>query len=229
MELYARVRRAVFVDGMSIRAAARRFGLHRKSVRKMLTFAAPPGYREAGPRRRPKLGPFVGVIDELLERDKAAPAKQRHTAKRIWERLRDEHGYGGGYTTVKDYVREHRERHREMFVPLAHPPGDAQADFGEALAVIGGVERKVFFFVLDLPHSDAGFVKAYPAETTEAFCDGHNAAFALFGGVPRSILYDNTTLAVAEILAYIYRMMRGGARAARPDRQDGEDHRKRKA
>jgi hypothetical protein len=101
---------------------------------------------------------------------------------------------------VKDYVRERRMRVQEMFVPLAHPPGDAQADFGEALVVIGGVEQKAHFLVFDLPHSDAGFVKAYPGETTEAFCEGHNAAFEYFGGVPRSILYDNTTLAVKKIL-----------------------------
>jgi hypothetical protein len=87
-----------------------------------------------------------------------------------------------------------------MFVPLAHPPGHAQADFGEAVAVIGGERQKVHFFCLDLPHSDAGFVKAYPAERIEAFLDGHDAAFAFLGGVPRSILYDNTKLAVGRIL-----------------------------
>jgi hypothetical protein len=101
---------------------------------------------------------------------------------------------------VKDYVRERRHRKREVFVPLAHPPGHAQVDFGEAVAVIGGVRRKIHFFCLDLPHSDAGFVKAYPAGRIEAFLDGHNAAFAFLGGVPRSILYDNTRLAVARIL-----------------------------
>src|SRR6202023_4120072 len=79
-------------------------------------------------------------------------------------------------------------------------PGHAQVDFGEALAEIAGGERKIHFFAIDLPHSDACFVQAYPAETAEAFCDGHNAAFAFFGKVPRSILYDNTTLAVARIL-----------------------------
>ena len=87
-----------------------------------------------------------------------------------------------------------------MYVPLSHPPGDAQCDFGQAKAVIGGVEQAIHYFVLDLPHSDACFVKAYPAETTEAFCDGHVSAFSFLGGVPRSILYDNTTLAVAKIL-----------------------------
>ena len=101
---------------------------------------------------------------------------------------------------MKAYVRERRLRGREMFVPLVHPPGHGQADFGEAVAVIGGEERKIHFFCLDLPHSDACFVKACPAETAEAFCDGHDAAFAFFGGVPRSMLYDNTRLAVARIL-----------------------------
>jgi transposase len=135
-----------------------------------------------------------------LEADRASPPKQRHTAKRIYERLRAEHGFAGGYTIVKDYVRERRQRRREVFVPLAHPPGHAQVDFGEALAVIGGVQQKIHFFCLDLPHSDACFVKAYPAERIAAFLDGHNAAIAFFGGVPRSILYDNTRLAVARIL-----------------------------
>jgi transposase len=103
---------------------------------------------------------------------------------------------------VKEYVRERRAGAREVFVPLAHPPGHAQVDFGEAAAVIGGVERKVHFFCLDLPHSDACFIKAYPAErpcVLEAFCDGHSTAFAFLGGVPRSILYDNTKVAVARI------------------------------
>ena len=148
----------------------------------------------------PQLQPYTGVIDQILEKDHSAPRKQRHTAKRIFERLRDEYGFGGGYTTVKDYVREHRCQTREMFVPLSHAPGHAQCDFGEALAIIGGVEQKAHYFILDLPHSDGCFVKAYPAETTEAFLDGHVSAFAFLGGVPQSVLYDNTKLAVARIL-----------------------------
>ena len=200
VDLYARVRRACRVEGMSTREASRVFGLDRKTVRKMLSFSVPPGYRRGKPPRRPKLGPFTGIIDRILEDDRTSHHKQRHTAKRIFDRLRDEYGFTGGYTIVKDYVRERRLRSREMFVPLVHSPGHAQADFGEAMAVIGGVARKVHFLAFDLPHSDACFVKAYPAETTEAFCDGHNAAVAFFGGVPRSILYDNTKLAVARIL-----------------------------
>ncbi len=200
VEMYARVRRACRVEGMSTREASRVFGLDRKTVRKMLSFSVPPGYRRSMPRRRPKLDAFTGIIDRILEDDRTSHHKQRHTAKRIFDRLRDEYGFTGGYAIVKDYVRERRLRSREMFVPLHHPAGHAQADFGEAMAVIGGVARKVHFLAFDLPHSDACFVKAYPAETTEAFCDGHNAAVAFFGGVPRSILYDNTKLAVARIL-----------------------------
>ena len=200
VELYARVRHACHVEGLSQREAARRFGIDPKTVAKMLRHAVPPGYRRSKPPVRPKLDAFTAAIDAILEADRSAPPKQRHTAQRIHDRLRAEHGFAGGYTIVKDYVRERRQRTREVFVPLAHPPGHAQVDFGEALAVIGGERCKVHFFCLDLPHSDAGFVKAYPAERTEAFLDGHNAAFAFLGGVPRSILYDNTRLAVARIL-----------------------------
>lgn len=200
VELYGRVRHAVFVLGMSRREAARVFGIDRRTVDKMLKFSVPPGYRRSKPVRRPKLDAFTGIIDQILEADKSVHKKQRHTSKRIFERLRDEYGFEGGITIVKDYIFAARQRQREMFVPLSHPPGHAQADFGEALAVIDGVERKIHFLVIELPHSDACFVKAYPAETTEAFCDGHVAAFTFFGGVPVSILYDNTKIAVARIL-----------------------------
>ena len=182
VELYGRVRHAVRIEGLSRREAARRFGIDPRTVAKMLVFSVPPGYRRSRPPARPKLDPFIGIIDQILEEDKGRPAKQRHTSKRIFERLRDEHGYAGGLTIVKDYVLEQRQRQREVFVPLRHDPGHAQVDFGEALAVIGGVERKIHFFAMDLPHSDAGFVQAYPAETTEAFCAGHMAAFDFFGG-----------------------------------------------
>jgi transposase len=155
---------------MSIREASRTFGVHRKTVRKMLSFSVPPGYRRSAGPKRPKLDAFAGIVDQILESDRQVPKKQRHTAKRIFERLRDEHGFVGGYTIVKDYVRSQRLGQREGFVPLAHEPGHAQADFGEAAVRIGGVEQKARFFAMDLPHSDAGFVKAYPAETTEAFC-----------------------------------------------------------
>lgn len=181
VESYAAVRRFVFVEGNSQREAAKVFGLSRDTISKMCRFSLPPGYTRTKPAAKPKLGPLIPVIDAILAEDRVAPLKQRHTAKRIFERLRDEHGYGGGYTVVKDYVRQSRARSRETFVPLAHPPGHAQVDFGEAVGVIDGVRQKVHFFCMDLPQSDACFVKAYPAETTEAF------------------LYDNTKIAVAKI------------------------------
>jgi len=200
VDLYSRVRRACHVEGMSKSEASRVFNIDRKTVGKILEHSVPPGYRRSKPPARPKLDPFIPIIDQILEADRALPKKQRHTATRIFERLRDEHGFTGKLTIVTDYVREKKRRTREVFVPLAHAPGHAQVDFGEALGEIGGVVRKIRYFALALPHSDAFFMKAYPAETTEAFCDGHVSAFAFFGGVPLSILYDNTVLAVAKIL-----------------------------
>ena len=228
VELYGKVRYAVQIDGLSQREAARRFGIDPRTVKKMMLSSVPTGYVRTKPPARPKLDAFVAIIDKFLTDDKVRPKKQQHTAKRIFERLRDEHGFTGGVTIVKDYVAGCQQRAREMFVPLVHPPGHAQADFGEALAVIGGVERKIHYFAYDLPHSDANFVVAYPAETTEAFCDGHVQAFGFFAGlavsgladtgaaetgvaetgvaetgatgVPQSILYDNTKIAVARIL-----------------------------
>ena len=102
VEVYLRVRRAVMVEGMSIREASRVFGLHRDTVRKMTAYSVPPGYRRQNPPRRPKLEPFTSVIDRILEDDLGIPRKQRHTAQRIFERLRDEHGFAGQYTIVKD-------------------------------------------------------------------------------------------------------------------------------
>jgi transposase len=153
---------------MSQRAAARHFGISRDSVQKMLAYSVPPGYRRKAPIKRPKLDGFTEIIDAWLEEDHGVPRKQRHTAKRVFERLREEHGFTGGYTIVKDYIREHDLRGREMFVPLAHAPGHAQADFGEAMVIIDGVEQKAHFFAFDLPHSDACYIRAYPAATSEA-------------------------------------------------------------
>src|SRR6202167_5510440 len=200
VELYGQVRRAVYVEGLSRREAARRFEIDPRTVAKMLAFSVPPGDRRGRPPARPKLDPCVGIIDRILEGDKGQPAKQQHTSKRIFERLRDEHGYAGGITVVKDYVHERRQRMREVFVALRHDPGHAQGDLGEALAVIGGVEKKIHFFAMDLPQSDSCLVQAYSSEIGEAFCEGHNVSFEFFGGVPRSILYDNLKLAVARIL-----------------------------
>ena len=169
VELYAHVRRYVAVDHHSQREAALHFGISRDMVAKMMTNAVPPGYRRSVPTVRPKLDPYLPHIVEILTADQQVHRKQRHTAKRIFQRLQKEHGYTGGYTVIKDVVREHGRHHREMFVPLVHPPGHAQVDFGEAVVIIDGVEQKGHFLAMDLPHSDAPFVEIFPRETTEAF------------------------------------------------------------
>ena len=155
VDLY--LKHAVRIEGLSERAAARRFGIDPRTVSKMMKFSVPPGYVRKKPPPKPKLDPFIPVIDRILADDKSRPKKQQHTAKRIFERLRDEHGFTGGITIVKDYVAGCRQRAQEMFVPLVHAPGHAQADLGEAIGIIGGVERKIHFFAFDLPHSDACF------------------------------------------------------------------------
>jgi transposase len=200
VEIYSQVRLACHHQCLSQREAARQFGVSRKTIRKILSHSEPPGYRRNAPIRHPKLDGFTNIIDQVLSDDESRPKKQRHTTTRIFERLRDEYGFTGKRTIVADYVREQKQRSREVYVPLSHDPGHAQVDFGEALAVIGGVEQKVHYLAMSLPHSDGVFIKAYPRETTEAFCDGHVAAFSFFGGVPLSIVYDNTKIAVARIL-----------------------------
>lgn len=200
VELYLKVRRSVIIDGMSRRGAARYYGINRETVDKMLVYSEPPQHGRRGKHFSRKLEGFTEIIDQILEADKQVHTKQRHTIMRIFHRLRDEHGYTGGETMVREYVNRVRLRQKEVFVPLSHRPGHVQVDFGHADAIMNGKLTRFHYFCMDLPHSDAPFVKAYPAETAEAFCDGHVAAFSFFGGVPLSILYDNTTLAVAQIL-----------------------------
>lgn len=200
VELYVKIRRAVMVEGKSEHEVARFFGVHRKTVKKMCQYAVPPGYWRKSEPISPKLAPFTGIIDAIWEADKQVHAKQRHTAIRILERLLDEHGFTGGYTIVRNYIYEAATRQKEMFMPLAHRPGHAQVDFGEADGYISGKLVRFHYFCLDLPHSDGCFVKAYPTEDTESFLDGHVTAFAFLGGVPQSIFYDNTRIAVAKIL-----------------------------
>jgi transposase len=189
----------VLIDGESKRSVQRRYKIHWKTLQKILNQPEPPGYRQSRPRAKKKLGPFLPVIEEILRRDQQAPPKQRHTAKRIFERLRQEHGYAGGLTVVKEAVHAWRQRHAEAFVPLAHPPGEAQVDFGHAEVTLGGVPTPVALFVMTLPYSDALFCCAFPRECTEAFLEGHRRAFDFFGGVPRRISYDNSKIAIAKI------------------------------
>ena len=208
MNDWAEIRRRVLVEGDSRRQILRETGMHRQTLKKILEHSEPPGYRQQKPRPRKKLGAFLERIQQILKEDQAMPRKQRHTAKRIWQRL-GEAGFTGGYTVVKDAVRELTQKNQEVFVPLIHRPGEAQVDFGHALAKVNGQLRKVAFFVMVLPYSDATFVMAFERECTETFWEGHVRAFEFFGGVPRRITYDNTTVAVSKILGKERRLTQG--------------------
>jgi transposase len=199
MEQWLRVRQRVINEGIAKRQILRETGMHWRTLEKILTHSSPPGYCRAVPYHRPKIGRFLDRIRDVLESDRDLPKKQRHTAKRIFERIKEE-GYEGGYTQVKEVVRGLRRTTQEVFMPLVHRPGEAQVDFGQALARMDGVLRKVTFFVMTLPHSDAFFVQAFERECTETFWEGHVQAFDFFGGVPWRILYDNTKIAAAKII-----------------------------
>jgi transposase len=200
MELWKDVRRLVQTNALSKRAACKKFGLGWHTLTKILTHTEPPGYRQQRPRRKPKLEPFLPIIHQILEEDRQAPKKQRHTAWRIFQRLRGEHGFKGGYTIVKEAVRDWKQGHQEVFLPLSHPPGEAQVDFGEATVKLNGIDAKVALFVMTLPYSGAMFVGVFPRECTETFLEGHRRAFEYLGGVPRRISYDNSAIAVIKVL-----------------------------
>ena len=198
MEIWVEVRRRVLTGELSKRAACREYEIHWQTLEKILSHSEPPGYQKTKPRSS-IVDAFVPIIEEILKSDRQVHRKQRHTARRIFERLRDEHGYLGGETVVKDAVRACKQHHREVFLPLSHPPGEAQVDFGFADVWLAGELTKVALFVMTLPYSDAIFVQAFPRECTEAFLEGHRRAFEFFGGVPTRISYDNSKIAVASI------------------------------
>ena len=199
MEQWLEIRRRVLIEGVSKRQILRETGMHWKTLEKILQHSRPPGYRRSKPPAIPKIGPYRDQITAILEADKQMPRKQRHTAKRIWQQLQKK-GFGGGYTIVKDAVRELKRRSQEVFVPLVHRPGEAQVDFGQGLVNVAGTLRKIVFFVMVLPYSDAFLVMAFERECTETFWEGHVRAFEYFGGVPTRISYDNSKVAVSQII-----------------------------
>src|SRR3954452_24920 len=175
---------------MSIRQIARQFGHTRKTIRHVLDHAEPPAAATRD-RKAPILGPVEPVIDRILADDEDAPAKQRHTAAQIHRRLRDEHGYPGGYAQVQRYVLKHRRRHRETFIPLGHLPGQRlEADFGHIHVDFPDGRKPVPFLVTTWAYSNAPFVLALPFERTEAILEGMVAAFEFFGAVPKEVWWD---------------------------------------
>jgi len=199
MEWWTRVRMEVSREGKKKRKVLRDEGIGWETLKKILAHPEPPGYRLKAPRRKPKLGAYLERIAQIIEEDKGLPKKQRHTAKRIYERIQ-EMGYGGKYTQVKEVVRGLLRVKQEVFMPLVHRVGEAQVDFGYALVKVSGVLRKVGFFVMVLPYSDAFFVMAFERECTESHWEGHVRAFESFGGVPVRISYDNSKVLVSKVI-----------------------------
>jgi transposase len=199
MVLWSEIRRRILAGELSLRQACSAYHLNFRTIQKIVRSAEPAAYSQTRPRAKPVLGPFLGVVHRILEQDRSAPPKQRHTARRIFERLRDEHHYQGCASIVRAAVADWKLSTAEVFVPLLHPPGEAQCDFGRAEVSLGGVAHKAALFVLTLPHSNARFAVLSPRECCETFHEGHARAFAFFGGVPTRIRYDNSRLAVVKL------------------------------
>ncbi len=205
VELFEMIRRDRRREQLSIRALADRHRVHRRTVREALASAVPPP-RKSYPRPSPAIGPWMGVIDEWLIADQGVPRKQRHTARRIWQRLGAEHGAVVSEVTVSRYVRRRRvelglTEPVEVMVAQEHAPGaEGEADFGEFYAEIRGVMTKCHLFILRLSASGKGASTAFLSEGQEAFLEGHVRAFERLGGVPARIRYDNLTSAVVRVL-----------------------------
>ena len=199
MDQWIELRRKIRNQQIPLRQLARETGIHRQTLRKIRDNSQPPGYQRTHPIQKTKIGPYLDRIKSIIESDKQMPKKQRHTAKRIFEVLQCE-GFSGGYTIVKDAVRQIKKTSKEVFMPLSQRPGEAQVDFGHALANFDGTLKKIVFFVMSLAYSDAMFVIAFPRECTESFLEAHVRAFDFFGLVPKRISYDNTRVAITKIL-----------------------------
>ena len=155
----------------------------------------------SNPRPRPAIEPFTQILDEWIEQNKKTRRKQRMQATKMHERLCDEYGFTGHYSTVQRYVKEATNRKQEVFMPLAFDPGqEAQVDWHEAVVYENGIEKKVYVFCMKLCYSKAPFVCAYESMQIECFLDGHIRAFEYFGGVPTRIAYDNLKTAVIKVL-----------------------------
>ena len=195
-------------NGRSIREISRMTGWSRQTVRKHLEAPAePPTYHAASPRRSPVMDPYLDVVTRWLEDDESAPRKQRHTARRVYDRLVDEYGFTGAQVTVRQAVAKLRGKRIEAYVPLEAPWGRiAQADFGGAVVTIGRERTEVSLFCMRAKASKVPFVIALPSEKLECFLEGHVAAFEFFGGVFSEVWYDNPKTAVTKILSGPHRV-----------------------
>jgi transposase len=199
---YEEIRKAYYVERLSIRAISRQLGHSRKVIRKALEHAEPKGYQRKKPHTAPKIAPYQSRIEELIKESEQMPRKQRYTGHKIYQLLQME-GYRGSESNLHRYVSLQRRarKQRSAYLPLEFDVGqDAQVDWGEAQAEINGVRQTVQMFVMRLNYSKARFVAAFPFQKQEAFFEGHIQAFHFFGGVPRRITYDNLKTAVFRIL-----------------------------
>ena len=201
MDQWIELRRKIRNQEVSLRQLERDTGIGRQTLRKIRDNSQPPGYQRTKPIDKPKISPYLDRIKELIKSDKQDHKKQYYTAKKILEILQSE-GFTGGYTIVKDAIREIKKTSKEVFMPLSQRPGEAQVDFGQAVVTFNGTLKKVMFFVMRMVHSDAMFVMAFPRECTEAFMEAHVRAFDFFGCVPNRISYDNTRIAITKILTH---------------------------
>lgn len=188
-------------DGLSIRAIARQLGHGRETVKKALADGVPRGYTRRAPPASPKLGSFFAVIDQILQDDRTAPPKQRHTAFRIFQRLREEHGYGGGYDQVRRYVQKHRRKEQETFVPLEVAPAERlECDFGHIQVDLPEGRREVPVLLLVWSYSHHAYAIALPNERWESILYGMVCGFEFFGAVPREVWWDNPRTVAQRIL-----------------------------
>ena len=205
VELFEQIRKDSRVEGSSIRELADRHQVHRRTVRQALASAVPPPRKAYPQRPRPARDSYAAVIDGWLLANRLVPRKQRHTARRVWQRLVAEHGAVVSEVTVSRYVARRRGElgldRAEVAVPQAHLPGaEAEVDFGEFHASIGGTLLKLWLFVLRLSCSGRAFHVAFATQAQEAFLEGHVLAFEHFGAVPARIRYDNLKPAVVRVL-----------------------------
>jgi transposase len=203
VELYERIRRDHAERGWSVRRLAREHHVHRREVRQALLNAKPPASAPLN-RSRPVLGPLRPVIDAILEEDRQAPRKQRHTAHRIWERLVSEHSAEIAEATVRRYVGSRKRElwgAGEVMVPQVHLPGvEAEVDLGESWVEFSWGRQKVDFFEMRACASGVAFHWPLRAATQQAFLEAHVRAFEHFGGSFEEIRYDNLSAAVHRVL-----------------------------